>query len=979
MGNPRPKKALNEIDQDVVAGMRQLLSKNGFKPLGLEGGAAAFAKPGKDQIIIDNQGWTAQNEDGKEMDFGSNARDLARYLMLPPSSFPQFDEVQYIHYPPEDESEPGNYFSVILLDKNKGVFSQLLSEDRIDDVVGPQIAQQMRRGEGQEVRRPNVTGETNPFKSLMVNSEPQPLTPSDEDRKFMKDVGFTAKKKKSYTMTNEGYGTNSKCYKCQQPIEDGQMATWEGGMECHAGGCPRPAPQPQQTPSQRIQNMPQRGKPKTPAQLGLTPKQPEVGYVASLLNKKANPEEMAALLLQNGWKQTGASLYEKDGEQGSILLDNTGWEHQSPYEEGEIFAWGDAGNLQKYLQDLHKDDLPLSDIFDEEMKQGSRKNAVGLQNQGQPDAVCPKCQQPIAEGQMVNYPQGKETHVQCPPATGNQPGQGAPGSGYESRLNLPPGFKRPQPQQQAPAAPQGTPGMISPNVGRPRAGSLLEKKADERFIDDEWRAILHEYGFMPDSNSGIEGDVWLNQEFGLRVVINTDNKGEAFWAVTNEENIPIESGQDTDRLASQLEQVQQTSRPKEDIKWKGDVPQFSESDMDFFKDFKIKGKLVAKVVKGKMGARKPNFGFAVPLKAAGAVAFHLAKAGMTDFEVIHYEEDESSIFAFTNEPSMHLGEEIVRAEFADQIASRKGMWSSWSQSAKQQEDPSLVKSEHELNAPTASDKTADDSPSGPQLVETENEKRDRMIEEDEGRQDRELHENSYYRGKQFSGPQAVPSRYEAALEEALSALDRLAEVGPSDDIKGCAAMSAGDLRQFAKDQAEGNARKFSSEDESPCCCIVGHMKFKGSMQKQAIDANLVTLIGSFVGAVLVKWLGQEYSKRWGTLAKQAEAKAMQALQERGVYDLSTLDKYAEDNGVSRIGAFMRLAGQSMLLAAAMTTGIARAKILSGDVESQTPSQSQMSITDEVDEPAPSQQKNISQPPQPQQDEEVSPQRQTNIV
>src|SRR5208282_3916839 len=50
----------------------------------------------------------------------------------------------------------------------------------------------------------------------------------------------------------------------------------------------------------------------------------------------------------------------------------------------------------------------------------SDKTAVGLTDQGQPDAVCPKCQQPIAEGQMVNYPQGRETHVQCPPA-GQQP------------------------------------------------------------------------------------------------------------------------------------------------------------------------------------------------------------------------------------------------------------------------------------------------------------------------------------------------------------------------------------------------------------------------------------------------------------------------------------------------------------------------------------------------------------------------------
>src|SRR5271163_5000870 len=517
--------------------------------------------------------------------------------------------------------------------------------------------------------------------------------------------------RKGYTMTNQGYGTNSKCYKCQQQIEDGQLSTGEGGMECHAGGCPRPSPQPQQTPSQRIQNMPQRGKPKSPAQLGLQPRQ-----------------------------------------------------------------------------------------------QASSKKAVGLTNEGQADSVCPKCQQPIAEGQMVNYPQGKETHVQCPPATGQQPGQGAPGSGYESRLNLPPGFKRPQPQQQAQPS-----GQIPPSVGAPRAASLLGKNAfDSRFIDDEWRAILEHYGFKPDFGSGIEGDVWSHDTFGIKIAINTDDKGEAFWVAMQADGTPLESGQDTHRLESQLASIKETAEPKEKIQWQGDVPEFSDADKDFMKDFKI----VGKVTKSKKGARKPNFGFAVPLKAAGAVAFHLAKAGMTDFEVIHYEDDDASMFAFTTEPSMHLGEEIVRAEFADQIGSHKGMWAAWSPTAKAMEDPSLVKSEQELHQPMASDKTAGlsvadrqrledhiarmtiagqykdkhqlakeilnhveqamagehgfdsgneqkflrgkkvgpqlvesdktsaDSPSSPQypeVEESENEMRDRMIEEDEGRQDRELH------------------------------------------------------------------------------------------------------------------------------------------------------------------------------------------------------------------------------------------------
>lgn len=696
--------------------------------------------------------------------------------------------------------------------------------------------------------------------------------------------------KKGYTMTNQGYGANSKCYKCQQPIEEGQLSTWEGGMECHAGGCPRPAQQPQQTPAQRIQNMPQRGKPKTPAQLGLQPRQPEVGYVAS-----------------------------------------------------------------------------------------TRKKAIGLQNQGQPDAVCPKCQQPIADGQMVNYPQGKETHVQCPPATGQQPGQGAPGSGYESRLNLPPGFKRPQPQQSAP-------GMISPSAGAPRAGSLLEKKADSRFIDDEWRAILEHYGFRPEGQPNSE--IWWNQEIPVRIKIDSNPESGAFWvAMTNEGN-PLESGSDTHRLEMQLESIAASLEPKEEIAWKGDVPEFSDSDKDFMKDFRIKGSRIAKVTVAKTGARKPNFGFAVPLKSAGAVAFHLAKAGMKDFEVIHYENDDSSVFAFTNEPEMHLGEEIVRAEFQDQIASRKGMWGSWTESAKQMEDPSLVKSEQELHTPTASDeKTADDP-------------------------------NSYLRGKNVSGPQLVKSRYDHALEVALDALDTLAEVGPSEDIAGCAQMSAADLRQFAKDHSEGNARKFSSDGgKTVYCCVLGHVQMtaasttdiqkkyntpvttediakkyntptsttdiqkkyekKSAIEKQALDANLVTLIGTFVGAVLVKWLGQEYSKRWGNLAQKAEAKAWKALQEGGVYDLATLDKYAEDNGTSQIGAFMRLAGQSLLLAAAMTTGIAGAKLLNG--EAKAPTQEKTDMWVEPETIAPSQQKNISEPPQAQQDQEVSPQRQQNLV
>lgn len=80
----------------------------------------------------------------------------------------------------------------------------------------------------------------------------------------------------------------------------------------------------------------------------------------------------------------------------------------------------------------------------------------------------------------------------------------------------------------------------------------------------------------------------------------------------------------------------------------------------------------------KLAGKPPRFSFAVPTKASGHVAFQLAKAGMKDFEVVHYEEDDVSIFAFQSEPDMHVAEEIVKAEFVDQIRSQKGMWKSWS-------------------------------------------------------------------------------------------------------------------------------------------------------------------------------------------------------------------------------------------------------------------------------------------------------------
>jgi hypothetical protein len=72
--------------------------------------------------------------------------------------------------------------------------------------------------------------------------------------------------------------------------------------------------------------------------------------------------------------------------------------------------------------------------------------------------------------------------------------------------------------------------------------------------------------------------------------------------------------------------------------------------------------------------------------------------------------------------------------------------------------------------------------------------------EQEGQQDRELHE------------QAQPAEYDEALNRALTALDVLAQIPSSQDIQGCAQMTAADLRQFAEEYKAGKARRFSSAD-----------------------------------------------------------------------------------------------------------------------------------------------------------------------
>lgn len=563
--------------------------------------------------------------------------------------------------------------------------------------------------------------------------------------------------------------------------------------------------------------------------------------------------------------------------------------------------------------------------------------------------------------------------------------------------------------------------------------------------------------------------------------------------------------------------------------------------------------------------KRDSFAFEVPTVAAGKVAFVLAKAGMEEFEVTDFGGISVSEFVFLNEPELRIAEEIVRAEFATQIASGKGAWYSWGSAIDPTQLPEVGRGQHLMSSDKSS--AVYEWPTG------KSDPYDSVYREleEEGRQDRELHENSdpnqYLRGKRFVGPQPVSSRYEAALEQALSALQLLAEIGPSDDIKGCSQMSAGDLREFAEEYKAGRARKFSSwgitagqwgsrsedsdqvhdildayrrsgegtdgsfddpvpQDAVPsllavldrdpeqdnddtylgvivflvthsaevptlyrerakqiaeaeaadeaylngwnnpaerkteleheiqilggsktASCVRAYISKQkgageilrngktayyayingareesedrgilnkklalsntafqayrrkkllawieelgldlseelaafdsgdfsaadhayesvremiqedrkeqtsyrrtmrgprpynrkdksGSFDKQALDPTFATFIGTFVTSMLAKWLGDQYSKRWGNLAQAATAKTEETLQQKGVFDLGTLDKYAQENGKNRMSAMVSLAGRSLALATVMTTGIAAQKLFSGEGKAQ---------------------------------------------
>lgn len=201
--------------------------------------------------------------------------------------------------------------------------------------------------------------------------------------------------------------------------------------------------------------------------------------------------------------------------------------------------------------------------------------------------------------------------------------------------------------------------------------SDLLKKADMgKYPDDDWREILGANGFAP---SGVSEEVWRNPHSSIQVMIDVDRETEEpYYQVITEEGTRSAPWTDTEALKSivepkgQQEQEPPVLSPEDEKK----------SDDDFLKSMGIVGH---QRTSKKFAGRPPRFSFAVPTQAAATVAFHLAKAGMKDFEVEHFTDDDISVFEFPNEPEMHVAEEIVKTEYADQIRSHKGLWGMWAE------------------------------------------------------------------------------------------------------------------------------------------------------------------------------------------------------------------------------------------------------------------------------------------------------------
>jgi hypothetical protein len=193
-----------------------------------------------------------------------------------------------------------------------------------------------------------------------------------------------------------------------------------------------------------------------------------------------------------------------------------------------------------------------------------------------------------------------------------------------------------------------------------------------RFPDDDWRQILEANGFHP---SGAREEVWRNPYSDLKVQIDVDRETEEpYYQIIAEDGTRGEQQNDSEALKKIVE-------PKEP-----EPPYIS--DEEFMQQVGIKRDA------GKRAGRPARFSFVVPIDAGGAVAFQLAKAGLEGFEATNYRSEDEGVteFRFPTEPEMHVGEEIVKQEFDEQIKHHED-WYMWQA---QPEDPAQVKGEREL-------------------------------------------------------------------------------------------------------------------------------------------------------------------------------------------------------------------------------------------------------------------------------------------
>ncbi len=203
---------------------------------------------------------------------------------------------------------------------------------------------------------------------------------------------------------------------------------------------------------------------------------------------------------------------------------------------------------------------------------------------------------------------------------------------------------------------------------------------DRKFPDDEWRQILEANGFTP---SGAVEEVWRSPYSDLKVRIDVNRETEEpYYQIITEDGTRLAQETDPEALKDVL-------TPKEPEPLRLSPEEEKAADKAFLKSVGISHEA------GKRAGKPPRFSFAVPIRAGGNVAYQLAKAGLGDFEAVNYKDDEITEFMFKSEPEMHIGEEIVKQEFADQIAHHSA-WRMWQP---RPQDPSQVKGEKELNPP----------------------------------------------------------------------------------------------------------------------------------------------------------------------------------------------------------------------------------------------------------------------------------------